>query len=102
MEPCKRSTARPRLSHRGAGRQGIIFSFRSREKNVLDFSSYRSRFFANLLLRRWLTCLRFSDKAGNHNLSSVNGYDIVGNDLRSTDDLVRSEVVPSGTQRREG
>src|ERR1700719_4237988 len=59
-------------------------------------------FFANLLLRRLLTRLRFSDKAGNHNLSSANGYDIVGSDLRSTDDLGRSEVVPSGTQRREG
>ena len=37
----------PRLTHRGAGRQGNIFSFRSREKNVLDFSSYRSGFFAS-------------------------------------------------------
>src|SRR5579862_1519208 len=26
----------------GAGRQGIIFSFRSRQERVLDFSSYRS------------------------------------------------------------
>jgi hypothetical protein len=60
------------------------------------------RFFANLLLRRLLTRLRFSDKAGNHDLSSADGYDIVGNDLRSTDHLGRSEVVPSGTQRWKG
>jgi hypothetical protein len=33
------------VSRTGAGRQGNIFSFRSREKNVLDFSSYRSGFF---------------------------------------------------------
>jgi hypothetical protein len=32
------------VSRTGAGRQGNIFSFRSREKNVLDFSSYRSGF----------------------------------------------------------
>ena len=31
----------PPLTH-GAGRQGNTFSFRSREKNVLDISSYRS------------------------------------------------------------
>ena len=31
----------------GARRQGNIFSFQSREKNVLDFCSYRSRYFAN-------------------------------------------------------
>src|SRR3974377_2064746 len=38
-----RSTARPKrlASRTGAGRQGNIFSFPSREKNVLDFSSYR-------------------------------------------------------------
>ena len=39
-----RSTARPNAfpSRTGAGRQGNIFSFRSREKNVLDMPSYRS------------------------------------------------------------
>src|SRR6266496_231214 len=43
MEPCKiRGTTQPLVSRTGAGRQGNIFSFRSREKNVLDFSSYRS------------------------------------------------------------
>ena len=45
MEPCKiRGTTQPLVSRTGAGRQGNIFSFRSREKNVLDFSSYRSGF----------------------------------------------------------
>src|SRR6266852_4721059 len=44
IEPCKiRGTTQPLVSRTGAGRQGNIFSFRSREKNVLDFSS----FFAN-------------------------------------------------------
>ena len=48
MEPCKiRGTTQPLVSRTGAGRQGNIFSFRSREKNVLDFSSYRSGFFIN-------------------------------------------------------
>jgi hypothetical protein len=43
IEPCKiRGTTPPLGSRTGAGRQGNIFSFRSREKNVLDFSSYRS------------------------------------------------------------
>jgi len=32
----------PRLAHQGAGSQGNIFSFRSREKNALDIPSYRS------------------------------------------------------------
>ena len=42
MEPCKiREHPTPPLTH-GAGRQGNIFSFRSREKNVLDIPSYRS------------------------------------------------------------
>jgi hypothetical protein len=42
MEPCKiRGTTQPLVSRTGAGRQGNIFSFRSREKNVLDFCSYR-------------------------------------------------------------
>src|SRR5260370_25731398 len=45
MEPCQiRGTTQPLVSRTGAGRQGNIFSFRSREKNVLDFSSYRSGF----------------------------------------------------------
>ncbi len=45
MEPCKiRGTTQPLVSRTGARRQGNIFSFRSREKNVLDFSSYRSGF----------------------------------------------------------
>src|SRR6266496_1531676 len=49
MEPCKiRGTTQPLVSRTGAGRQGNIFSFRSREKNVLDFSSYRSGFIVNL------------------------------------------------------
>jgi len=48
MEPCKiRGTTQPLVSRTGAGRQGTIFSFRSKEKNVLDFSSYRSRFCAS-------------------------------------------------------
>ena len=37
----------PPLTH-GAGRQGNTFSFRSREKNVLDISSYRSGVLASL------------------------------------------------------
>jgi hypothetical protein len=41
MEPCKiRATTQPLVSRTGAGRQGNIFSFQSRDKNVLDFSSY--------------------------------------------------------------
>ena len=43
MEPCKiRGTTQRLPSRTGAGRQGNIFSFRSREKNVLDIPSYRS------------------------------------------------------------
>ena len=43
IEPCKiRGTTQPLVSRTGAGRQGNIFSFRSREKNVLDFSSPRT------------------------------------------------------------
>jgi len=43
MEPCQiRGTTQPLVSRTGAGRQGNIFSFRSREKNVLDFSSPRT------------------------------------------------------------
>ena len=46
MEPCKiRGTTQPLVSRPGAGRQGNIFSFRSRGKNVLDFSFYRSRYY---------------------------------------------------------
>ena len=46
MDPCKtRGTTQPLVSSTGAGRQGNTFSFRSREKNVLDFCSYRSGFF---------------------------------------------------------
>ena len=40
QDPPHDQTARSRT---GAGSQGNIFSFRSTEKNVLDFSSYRSR-----------------------------------------------------------
>ena len=49
MESSKihRTTQAP-FTHR-AGRQENIFSFRSREKNVLDFSSYRSGFFNRLM-----------------------------------------------------
>ena len=36
----------PRLTHRGWKARKYL-SFRSREKNVLDFSSYRSGFFVN-------------------------------------------------------
>ena len=45
-----RSTARPKrlASRTGAGRQGNIFSFPSREKNVLDFSSYRPSDFTQI------------------------------------------------------
>src|SRR6266702_169522 len=51
MEPCKiRGTTQPLVSRTGAGRQVNTFSFRSREKNVLDFSSYRSGFIANYLV----------------------------------------------------
>src|SRR5215467_4997148 len=39
-------------SRTGARRQGNTFSFQTREKNVLDFSSYRSGFFANQSLFR--------------------------------------------------
>ena len=49
----------PLVSRTGAGRQGNIFSFRSREKNVLDFSSYRSGCFVNhplLLIVARLLC----------------------------------------------
>ena len=44
-----RGSSEPSVCHRphGAERQGNIFSFQSREKNVLDFSSYRSGFFIN-------------------------------------------------------
>ena len=56
MEPCKiRGTTQPLVSRTGAGRQGTIFSFRSKEKNVLDFSSYRSRFFATTRTTRCAT-----------------------------------------------
>jgi hypothetical protein len=42
MEACKiRGTTQRLVSRTGAGRQGNIFSFQSREKNVLDVSSYR-------------------------------------------------------------
>jgi hypothetical protein len=48
MEACKiRGTTQPLVSRTGAGRQENIFSFRSREKNVLDFSSYRSGCYNN-------------------------------------------------------
>jgi hypothetical protein len=51
MEPCKiLSTTQPLVSRTGAGRQENIFSFRSRQKNVLDFSSYRSGFCNNYTL----------------------------------------------------
>jgi hypothetical protein len=47
MEACKiRGTTQPLVSRTGAGRQENIFPFQSREKNVLDSSSYRSRCFA--------------------------------------------------------
>jgi len=56
MESCKiRGSIQPLVSRTGTGRQGNIFSFQSREKNVLDFSSYRSGCFASwrkLLLGR--------------------------------------------------
>jgi hypothetical protein len=43
MEACKiRGTTQRLVSRTGAGRQGNIFSFQSREKNVLDVSSYRT------------------------------------------------------------
>ena len=43
MEPYKiRGTTQRLVSRTGAGRQGNIFSFQSREKNVLDMPSYRS------------------------------------------------------------
>src|SRR5439155_14918929 len=38
----------PRLAHQGAGSQGNIFSFRSRQKNALDIPSYRSGVSTNL------------------------------------------------------
>jgi hypothetical protein len=48
MDPCKiHRTTHPLVHAQEAGRQGNIFSLRSREKNVLDFFSYRSRFFNN-------------------------------------------------------
>jgi len=43
MEPYKiRGTTQRLVSRTGAGKRGNLFSFQSREKNVLDFSSYRS------------------------------------------------------------
>jgi hypothetical protein len=49
MEPCKiRGTTQRLVSRTGAGRQGNIFSFRSREKNVLDFSSPKTLSSVNL------------------------------------------------------
>src|ERR1700745_1375713 len=43
-----RNTTQHVVSHTGAERQGNIFSFQSREKNVLDLSSYRPRRFHQL------------------------------------------------------
>jgi hypothetical protein len=49
MEACKiRGTTQRLVSRTGAGRQENIFPFQSREKNVLESSSYRPRYFANL------------------------------------------------------
>src|SRR5690242_9074688 len=43
MEPCKiRHDPTPRLTHRGWKARKYL-SFRSREKNVLDFSSYEAK-----------------------------------------------------------
>jgi len=42
-----RNTTQHVVSRTGAERQGHIFSFQSREKNVLDLSSYRSGYFNN-------------------------------------------------------
>src|SRR5215813_4695102 len=48
MEPCKIRGMTQRLAARtGAGWQEHIFSFRSREQNVLYISSYRSGVYAN-------------------------------------------------------
>ncbi len=48
MEACKiYGTTQPFASRTGAGRQENIFSFQSRDKNVLDFSSYRWGFFTS-------------------------------------------------------
>ena len=49
MEPCKiRGATQHLVSRTGAGRQGNIFSFQSREKNVLDFSSPKTLSSVNL------------------------------------------------------
>src|SRR5580700_8885558 len=49
MEACKiRGTTQPLVSRTGAGKQENILPFQSREKNVLESSSYRPRYFANL------------------------------------------------------
>ena len=45
-----RGTTQRLPSRIGAGRQGNIFSFQSREKNALDIPSYRSGVFATLRL----------------------------------------------------
>ena len=54
MEPCKirgktRGKTRDTSSHaQGLESEGNLFSFQSREKNVLDFSSYRPGVFTSL------------------------------------------------------
>jgi hypothetical protein len=49
MELCKiRGTTQRLVSRTGAGRQENIFSFQSREKNVLDFYSPRTLSSLNL------------------------------------------------------
>jgi hypothetical protein len=49
MEPCKiRGTAQRLLFRTGAGWQGNIFSFQSREKNVLDMPSPKTLSSVNL------------------------------------------------------
>ena len=47
MEPCKICGTTNPFSHAQGLEGKEYFSFRSREKNILDFSSYRSGFFAN-------------------------------------------------------
>ena len=51
------------VSRTGAGRHGNIFSFRSREKDVLDFSSYRSGCYANHASGATIERLRVHDVA---------------------------------------
>ena len=72
METCKiHGTTQPFVSRTGAGRQENIFSFQSREKNVLDFSSYRSGFYANYKGIVFVRSRKYSAPADNTNRNAA-------------------------------